>query len=61
MVRGSVDGSSGQGLLVGGVNVSLLDAEAVRDQGGVIVITGHKIFANGFTSHNLIVNGEWRE
>ncbi|XP_050701941.1 uncharacterized protein LOC126988145 [Eriocheir sinensis] len=56
VVRGPVDGSSGQGLLVGGVNVSLLDAEAVRDQGGDIIVTGHKIFANGLTSHNLIIN-----
>lgn len=61
VVRGSVAGSSGQGLLVGGVNVSRLDAEAVRNQGGTVVIAGHKIFANGFTSHNLIVDGERKE
>lgn len=58
VVKGPVTDSSGRGLLVGGVNVSWVAAEAVRDVGSTVVITGPKTFANGFTAHNLIINGE---
>ena len=59
VVKGSAMDPAGTGLLVGGMNVSWVAAEAVRDKGQTIVITGAKTFANGFTAQNLIVNSEW--